>query len=728
MKKAYFSTIFFCAVLIFSIYSIPTNYGQAAFAHQDPAHEKCWMGGFSPEGGFKGGFFGPYDLISFIGGNIVLALNILGIALLAFIITAPFGPPVLALIPPIKVGFFVIKQISYVGGAALAAFGCEPLLVPPPVTEAGTVHLDCTNEEGFQFTEITSDFDDRLFTLHENSPPADIFGVPITVVETFGFFEPIIQATEDDKFDKVLPVVYWYSLIGPLFNILIILVINLLFDISDLPSPAAEPPGAGAAKDAAKQTAKKEGIKFLKGQATSIFKNLAKNLLKARETVKTAPGSADLNPFSWQDRAELTLPRDAYTTHPFHPIVKGGVKNPGGGTFELGKNSLTYFAKAHLTDESIFPFNVYDSEAPEIIFRNETGSGEQGKEVTLEANAHYGFKVNSRTLPLVKLGSTVFDECDLNPTFDYIGPKFFLLTKIKENQYAPWKTTDHPPAGGYYALTPSDVIRVLDTEIGALTAADYQPIRTAGVDPSQTIEFSTVSEKFSTARHLFSVATNAEINELLANNTKKVPPTADPKIGNLADAITLDEIDILGSPKLDEEALTIEVKDDPLRLDNISEETKNALLALARDPSIVDDNTVIENVRFDRSSGIAWTFADSFLYGNARPSSIASTERPNPNVFADFQIITVLDTIAPNILVTEDIAIGVHNVTSTLTSQEDYPNLFDETGSCTGTEEADNIECKLKIRPPAIFDIADPFPTIILNITASKPSNSIPFF
>ncbi len=148
MKKAYFATIFFCAVLIFSIYSIPTNYGQAAFAHQDPIHEKCWMGGFSPKGGSIGGFFGPYDLVSFIGGNFILALSILAIALLAFGITAPLAPAVFALIPPFKVGFFAVKQISYVPGAALAAFGCEPLLVPPPVTEAGTVHLDCTNEEG----------------------------------------------------------------------------------------------------------------------------------------------------------------------------------------------------------------------------------------------------------------------------------------------------------------------------------------------------------------------------------------------------------------------------------------------------------------------------------------------------------------------------------------------------------------------------------------------------
>ena len=149
MKKAYFSTIFFCGVLIFSIYSIPTNYGQSAFAHQSPDHEKCWMGGFSlKDVGGTGGFFGPYDIISFIGGNIILALSILAIALLAFGITAPLAPAVFAIIPPTKVGFFAVKQISYVPGAALAAFRCEPLLVPPPVTEAGTVHLDCTNEEG----------------------------------------------------------------------------------------------------------------------------------------------------------------------------------------------------------------------------------------------------------------------------------------------------------------------------------------------------------------------------------------------------------------------------------------------------------------------------------------------------------------------------------------------------------------------------------------------------
>ena len=120
------------------------------------------------------------------------------------------------------------------------------------------------------------------------------------------------------------------------------------------------------------------------------------------------------------------------------------------------------------------------------------------------------------------------------------------------------------------------------------------------------------------------------------------------------------------------------------------------------------------------SYGITLQFSDSFLYGNARPSSIKASEIPNPNVFVDFQIIEVLDRIAPNILVTEDIALEVNSTNPDLTT---HPTLE---GTMGCFDSMNGILCELKIRPPAIFDIADPFPTIKLNVTSMV--NPIPEF
>ena len=560
MRISHLSTIFFCAVLIFSIYSIPGNYGQSVFAHEAPKHEKCWAGGFGFGNWGGGGFNGPYDIIGFVEFFLVLALQLLALAFIASVILAPLGASIIGtVIPPIKAVFLGAKAISWLPGGLLAAFNCEPLLVPPPVTVAGTVHLDCTDESGFTFTSINTT---RINTgsLSLRSPNATVTG---TTANILGFFEPIIQAGEDPDKDRFLPVVYIYNPIGPLIGLLLLYLVSFSFDLIFYLIPGAETPDQKALKAGGKEVAKKLGVAFLKDILQSTLQNLAVSLLKSDIQIITAPGAQGNNPFSWKDEADHSLPNDAYTIHPFHPIVDGGVEDDEDvRTFQLGKNSIKYFSKAAKTDTAIFPFNVYDSEAPTITFINATGH--VNKTITLEANAHYGFKVNSKTLPLIKLSSRVTDNCDLNPTFDYLGPNFFLLSSLKADQFAPWKTTDHPPVS-YYALTNSDIKRVLDSEINSFTEDDYLPIRTAGFDPTQTIEFSTVKTKFSTARHLFSIATNAEINDLLANNTQKVPPISDTILGNLTDAITLEEIEILGSPKLDEETLTTIVVDDPLR-------------------------------------------------------------------------------------------------------------------------------------------------------------------
>ena len=191
-----------------------------------------------------------------------------------------------------------------------------------------------------------------------------------------GFFEPIIQAgaNPDTEKDRFLPVVYIYNPIGPLIGLLLLYLVSLSFDLLFLIIAFAESAAQKKAKEAGEKVAKDNFKNFLKGRLRGTIESLAVALTKNAVTSATAPGAGDNNPFSWKDQADHSLPNDAYTIHPFHPIVDGGVEDDEDvRTFQLGKNSIKYFSKAAKTDESIFPFNVYDSEAPEIIFRNETG-------------------------------------------------------------------------------------------------------------------------------------------------------------------------------------------------------------------------------------------------------------------------------------------------------------------------------------------------------------------
>ena len=729
------------------MYSIPYNFGQSAFGHEHPDHEKCWD---------AGGFTFIYNILDIAELVVTLLMRITAYILFFIPFAQPAAISILANIPVVKTVFFGFKVISPAAGIPLAAFNCPPILVPPPVTVAGTVNVDCNDEDGFTFVNISNKFVDSPFTLASSSPV-----VSTTSPDTLGYYEPIIETTTGDSRD--LPLVYVWSSFGAWLLIVLFFVISIAVDFLFLLIG-----GFKADKDAAKKslTSFKSGAKSFKEGAKNFFKKAwtwikgifktgdevveetasnkgtlkiiqegigsAFNFLKekiftkfiVKQSVKLGakvgkeglefaqdPSNVGDSPLSWFDSANQILPNDAWTTHAFHEITSAGVKTDA-KTFKLGKNSVEYFSTAFLTDSATFPFNVYDSEPPTITFVNATG--DVTKNITLEANAHYGFKVTSKTLPLIKLGSTVFDKCDLNPTFDYIGPDFFLLTKLKANQYAPWKTSDTAPPGGYNALSSKDIDRVLEDEIKSIKESDYQPKRVAGIDPNQQVEFSNLSTKFSTARHLFSIVTNAEINELLANNTKKVLPTADLTLGsNLTDSITLDEIGLVGSPKLDEETLTPDpVEHDPLRLDNLSPEVKGVLRSISSEP-VFEEGEGGVFVGFDVWGDLFEMLIPSTTQG--RPNIITDTETANPNVFVDFQIITVEDTIAPNLLVTEDIAIEVNSTNPDLTK---HPTI-ENTKGCFNFGAS--ILCELEIRPPAIFDIADPFPEIFHNITISDP-------
>jgi DNA-binding beta-propeller fold protein YncE len=695
MKTLPLYSITLAAILIFSMYTIPNNFGEA-YAHQSGRHEACWDGQFNL----------IYLILSIVGFVIIVVLLAVAAGLIASLFAAPVGFKILAVdIPLVQKIFLGLKILSVIPGVFLAR-ACDPMIIQPPVTQAGTVHLDCNTEAGFAFNKIeNNEINDRTagkysdreseetkkeLVCSRTGPRGHGGGYECNLESvspnTLGFVEPTIKS---DTVDRELPPVYWYSFAGVLSGILIIFIVSIILEAATLSKPPADGVYLAAA---IKALAKSKLVNKLYILALVL---IISTLYKFTKSTAFGP-----SPFSWFGVATSQIRESAFTTHAFATIDEMGAReSPGqGNQFEIGKNSLEYYAKTDVgkEDKATFPFNVYDSEPPKIIFGP--------KNVTVEANAHFGFKVNSKTRPLIQQGLTVRDNCDPNPQLEPLGADFYLLTKIKKDQYYQWKTWDTPPTNNYYALTNDDIKRVLDKEIMDFTNADYKDQRVAAWDPNQTFEFSNVSEEFSTARHLFAKITNDAIDELINNNTNQLPPTADVVLDSgLTDVITGDDIGIIGAPELDSEMLIPTVAPrTPLTISSLSDEKKAGLRNLSKPPSARPP-----------SDGSFFNFIpgyDTLMYGQLRPNTL-DTETATQNIFVDFQYVTVVDTIPPNILVTEDISLEVN---STNVNQTRHTNV----DFCTGTVDDDNIECQLTITPPAVFDIADPFPTFFENVTS----------
>ena len=484
----YISMIFFSLTLIVAMYSVPFNAGQA-YADQSPTHEQCW------------------DLVF---NSIYLVLSALQFVIITTIIILSFIPPpfgpgpfILTNIPPIENTFFILKAFSPAVTIPAAAFGCEPMIVPPPVTEAGTVNLDCNTNLGFAFNRIKND-------------KSNFFNPEGTL--KIGSTQPSIEANSGDR---DLPLVFMINNLWPFLSIVLLFVAAIIIEKLTLKAPGSTAAYKSQVKIVLQGLGKSLALKF----ASTFGKVLVSVGIKAAK----APGG--ISALSWFQQSLNEVDKDAFATHAFYPIVDSGVREPKEKKFILGKNQLTYFSTAFRTDEVDFPFNVYDNEAPQINF----GSF---KNVTVEANTHFGFKANSRTLPLIFQGTQIVDNCDSNPNVDYLGPDFFLLTSLKQDQFAPWKVVDHPPQTDYYALTPQDVRRSIDKAKG-LSVDDILAPRTAQFNPSQKVVFNTVSSDFSSLKHLLAVLTNSEINELIQNNTITGPVTADIVTGpEIIDVIT----------------------------------------------------------------------------------------------------------------------------------------------------------------------------------------------
>ena len=165
MEKNYIYSIIFCSILIFSIYTIPDQIGDA-HAHQSSSHSDCWTDN--------------WELLDNIITFTILAVQI------ALLIAAPwtFGSS-LAFVPQVDIVGFVAKMLS-IPGQFLLVSACAPQIIRPPTQLAGKSHLECTGDEGFSFTKIESSDKASISTdsFGDTRTGHEIFGTDIVLPDT----------------------------------------------------------------------------------------------------------------------------------------------------------------------------------------------------------------------------------------------------------------------------------------------------------------------------------------------------------------------------------------------------------------------------------------------------------------------------------------------------------------------------------------------------------------
>ncbi|NIQ13110.1 MAG: hypothetical protein GTO02_01480, partial [Candidatus Dadabacteria bacterium] len=274
MKNSIIFSIFFCSVLIFSLYSIPHNFGQSAFGHEHPSHAKCWD---------EGGFNQPYNFLDTTEFFLVLFLTILAYALWWFF---GVGAAIYASIPGVNAVFYALKVISPAAGVPLAAYNCPPEIVPPPVTVAGKVNLECNAEGGFEFERIENTFVDAPNTLAPTSTEV-LFddGSPYPLPETLGYWESDIVFGGE----SFIPVVYVLSGTPVWVFIGIIFIITIIVDGIFLWADSSGKTGKDFSQKGLAKKVKKEGGKDALKKVGDFFKKLFKKSSKeaAKETSET---------------------------------------------------------------------------------------------------------------------------------------------------------------------------------------------------------------------------------------------------------------------------------------------------------------------------------------------------------------------------------------------------------------------------------------------------------
>jgi len=104
--------------------------------------------------------------------------------------------------------------------------------------------------------------------------------------------------------------------------------------------------------------------------------------------------------------------------------------------------------------------------------------------------------------------------------------------------------------------------------------------------------------------------------------------------------------------------------------------------------------------------GFGLALADELIFASGDPSTVQI------NGFESYgeQKVIIIDTLPPDILVLNHIAVEVNSTHPVLTK---HPIV----NSCSGVDP--NITCNLSISPPLVNDIADPFPLLLQNLTGN---------
>ena len=129
-------------------------------------------------------------------------------------------------------------------------------------------------------------------------------------------------------------------------------------------------------------------------------------------------------------------PNDGHAAHPVARVKEVTVSREPTAFYSLGDNQINYNMESTVgtRDSGVYRFNVVDIGNPDLVF--------QHNPVILEANAHFGFDVDS--ISISELGIiTGVDECDPSPKVAYLGQSFYPLTLIEPEQIATWRVTEH---------------------------------------------------------------------------------------------------------------------------------------------------------------------------------------------------------------------------------------------------------------------------------------------
>jgi len=369
-----------------------------------------------------------------------------------------FGASLLG-IPPNTVGFATAKLISF-PFLPLLTYACPPEISPPPFALGGQTSFECNDADSFRFDDLTQVVDDT-----------DTFKDG-TLIAVGKVIPTAVAPPNSEVFPAVVTTFFLF--------ILLQLTAPILIGI---------------------------GLSFF--EAFGPIASIAASLAFVFTLLATGQ--------SWKQIMNREFPNEAIASHPtallsVSPSNAGLTDLPTDFKFKLGDNKVTYFAKTFLTieDKADFRFNVYDSTPPVIDFGDD-------KHIILEANAHYGFKVTPKTEPIVFNNTKVTDNCAPNIIPEYVGPPFFLLSSLKQDQYATWIATDN----GYMIHQPNifDLTKV-QTEFRDLKTNDaFIGPFVAAFDPDNTVEFFTAPDNQATLKYFMNVENKKRITELVTNTT-----------------------------------------------------------------------------------------------------------------------------------------------------------------------------------------------------------------